>query len=105
MFDDVSRRKTAYLGCLAYNDSPEELGEPFGFWHFTDEGHMWGAFARSQGMNEAFETLGEPTYSAVLLATDPDGYALFHLLVISVEPIYPREAALLERAKGWLGQA
>ena len=73
MFDDTSRRKTDYLGCLGYNDNPNELGEP--------------------------------TYSAVLLATDPDGYALFHLLVISVEPIYPREVALLERAKGWLGQA
>ncbi len=102
MFDDVSRRKTAYLGCLGYNDSPDELGEPSGFWHFNDEGHMWGAFARSQGMNEAFETLGEPTYSAVLLATDADGYVLFHLLVISVEPIYPREVELVERAKGWL---
>jgi len=102
MFDDVSRRKTTYLGCLGYNDSPDELGEPSGFWHFNDEGHMWGAFARSQGMNEAFETLGEPTYSAVLLATDVDGYALFHLLVVSVKPIYPREAELIERAKGWL---
>ena len=95
-------RKTAYLGCLGYNDSPDELGEPSGFWHFNDQAHMWSAFARSQGMNQAFETLGEPTYSAVLLATDHDGYALFHLLVISVEPIYPREAELVELAKGWL---
>ena len=106
MTHDISQpRKTAYLGCLGYNDSPDELGEPSGFWHFSDEGHMWSAFARSQGMNEAFETLGEPTYSAVLLATDADGYALFHLLVISVEPIYPREAERVEQAKGWLAQA
>ena len=48
-------RKTAYLGCLGYNDSPDELGEPSGFWHFSDEERMWGAFARSQGMNAAFE--------------------------------------------------
>ena len=96
-------RKTAYLGCLGYNDSPDELGEPSGFWHFTDHAAMWGAFARSQGMNDAFEALGEPTYSAVLLATDADGYVLFHLLVISVEPIYPREVELVEQARGWLG--
>ena len=53
-------------------------------------------------MNAAFEVLGAPTYSAVLLARDADGYALFHLLVISVNPIHPREAELLAHAQAWL---
>ena len=95
-------RETVYSGCLGYNDSPEELGEPSGFWHFDDEDRMWGAFSRSEGMNAAFEVLGAPTYSAVLLARDADGYALFHLLVISVNPIHPREAELLAHAQAWL---
>jgi hypothetical protein len=41
---------------------------------------MWGAFVVSEGLNDAFETLGEPTYSRILTATDDDGYILFHLL-------------------------
>jgi len=60
-------RTTHYQGCWGYNDSPDELGEPFGFWHFEEEAHMWGALTRSEGLNAAFETLGAPTYSAVLL--------------------------------------
>ena len=102
MTEHVPPRKTRYLGCMAYNDSPEALGEPGGFWWFHAEAEMWGALARSEGMNDAFEALGEPTYSAVLTATDDDGYVLFHLLVISVEPVHPREAALIEGAKQWL---
>jgi len=35
-------------------------------------------------------------------ATDTDGYAMLHLLVISVESISHREAELVERAKEWL---
>jgi len=95
-------RTTHYQGCWGYNDSPDELGEPFGFWHFEEEAHMWGALTRSEGLNAAFETLGAPTYSAVLLATDAQGYALFHLLVISVNPIHPRQADLLAHAQAWL---
>ena len=38
----------------------------------------------------------------VLLAADADGYVIFHLFVISVKPIYPREALLIEAAQGWI---
>jgi hypothetical protein len=98
----VPPRKTSYVGCFGYNDSPHELGEPAGFWQFPDTTKMWSAFRISEDLNEGFELLGEPTYSAILMATDEDGYILFHLLVISVKRIYPREQELLEAAKVWL---
>ena len=53
-------------------------------------------------LNEGFDVLGEPTHSAILMATDKDGYILFHLLVLSVKRIYPREMELLEAAKAWM---
>jgi hypothetical protein len=95
-------RKTSYVGCFGYNDSPEELGEPSGFWRFTDDAKMWSAFTISKDLNEGFELLGEPTYSAILMATDDDGYILFHLLVLSTKRIYARERELIEAAKEWL---
>jgi hypothetical protein len=100
-----SPRKTTYVGCFGYNDSPEELGEPSGFWQFPSYAKMWGAFEISEGLNKTFDALGEPTYSAILLATDADGYILFHLLVLSVKRIYLREKELLESAKIWMLEA
>jgi len=102
MHDQPPPRKTRYLGCLAHNDSPDDLGAPDGFWWFNAEAQMWGAFARSQGLNDAFEALGAPTYSAVLTATDDDGYVLFHLLVISTQPVRPRQQNFIDQAKQWL---
>lgn len=101
----VPPRRTSYVGCFGYNDSPEELGEPAGFWQFPDTAKMWLAFTTSEDLNEGFELLGEPTYSAILMATDEDGYILFHLLVLSVKYIYPREKELLEAAKIWMLKA
>jgi hypothetical protein len=95
-------RKTQYLGCFGYNDSPNELGDPAGFWRYDDDDAMWSAFNRAQMLDDIFGKLGEPTYSAVLLATDADGYVIFHLFVISVQPIRPREALLIEAAQGWI---
>jgi hypothetical protein len=95
-------RKTSYVGCFGYNDSPEELGEPAGFWQFTDSAKMWSAFTISEDLNDGFDVLGEPTYSAILMATDGDGYILFHLLVLSTKLIYPREQEIIEAAKAWL---
>jgi hypothetical protein len=96
-------RKTRYLGEFGYNDSPQELGEPAGFWKFKNYRVLWGAFVVSEGLNDAFETLGEPTYSRILTATDDDGYILFHLLMMSVRFISrEREAEAIALAKAWL---
>ena len=97
-------RKTRYVGCFGYNDSPNELGEPTGFWQFPDSAKMWSVFTISEDLNEGFEDLGEPTYSAILMATDGDDYILFHLLVLSTKRIYPREQELIETAKAWMLQ-
>jgi hypothetical protein len=100
----VPPRKTSYVGCFGYNDSPEELGEPAGFWQFPDSAKMWSAFVISEDLNDGFESLGEPTYSAILMAADGDGYILFHLLVLSAKYIYPREQELIDAAKAWMLQ-
>lgn len=102
MVDSRPARTTRYLGCFGYNDSPAELGEPSGFWPIPDEMDMWRMFQRAQDMDKLFGDLGEPTYSAVLLASDADGYVLFHLFVMSVQPVRPREMLLIEAAQGWL---
>ena len=96
------RRLQPYVGCLGYNDSPDEMGEPGGFWHFTDQTAMWTSFSRSEGLNDAFETLGAPTYSAILIGTDANQYVTFHVLVISTQPIRPREADILAQTQAWL---
>jgi hypothetical protein len=93
-----------YLGSIGYNESPEALGEPGGFWMFENYGAMWEAFAISESLNDAFVQLGEPTYSAILTAKDEAGHPRFHLLVLSVQPIYPRKDALLAEAQAWLLQ-
>jgi hypothetical protein len=43
-----------YLGSIGYNESPEALGEPGGFWMFENYGAMWEAFAISESLNDAF---------------------------------------------------
>jgi hypothetical protein len=98
----TSLRKTRYVGCFGYNDSPDELGEPAGVWQFPNYDAMWATFEISESLNRAFDTLGEPTYSAILLAIDTEGYLLFHLLVVSAKRIYPRELEVIEGAKARL---
>jgi hypothetical protein len=99
----VPVRKTKYLGCFGYNASPEELGEPSGFWHFENHQKLWHAFGISEALNEAFDTLGETTYSRIVMATDGDGYILFHLLILSVQFISRElEAHTIELIKTWL---
>jgi hypothetical protein len=78
------------------------LGEPGGFWMFENYGAMWEAFAISESLNDAFAELGEPTYSAILTAKYEAGHPRFHLLVLSVQPVYPRKDALLATARTWL---
>ena len=102
MTELVPLRKARYVGCFGYNDSPDELGEPAGFWQFTNYDKMWATFEISESLNRAFAALGEPTYSAILLAIDSEGYLLFHLLVVSAQRIYPRELELIDSAKAWL---
>jgi hypothetical protein len=98
-------RKSKYLGTLGYNDSPAELGEPSGFWHFESYKRLWQAFEISESLNQTFDMLGEPTYSRIVLATDEDGYILFHLLILSVHFISrERETHAIELAKAWLSE-
>jgi hypothetical protein len=52
--------KSKYLGTFGYNDSPTELGEPAGFWHFESYKRIWQAFEISESLNQTFDTLGEP---------------------------------------------
>ena len=93
---------STYLGCIGYNDSPEELGEPGGFWWFEDEDELWETFNLSQQLDAAFDQLGSPTYSAVLLIVDQRGSLVAHLLVISTEPVYGRQNELLVATIEWL---
>lgn len=56
-------------------------------------------------MNDAFDTLGEATYSRIVMATDEDGYILFHLLILSAKFIsLARETEAIELAKHWLAE-
>lgn len=91
-----------YLGCFGYNDSPADLGEPSGFWSFNAIDDLWASFTVSEQLNRTFDLLGAPTYSAVLMDTDEQGAVLYHLLVLSVKPIYPRQSQILEDARAWL---
>lgn len=93
---------TQYRGCVGYNDSPEVLGEPSGWWWFEDYSQMWATFEQSESLNRAFDVLGSPTYSAILWVTDEMGFVLFHLFVMSARPIHPRADALIDMAKGWV---
>jgi hypothetical protein len=93
----------SYLGSIGYNDSPEALGEPGGFWLFANYAELWHAFTISESLNDAFTELGEPTYSRILTGTDSDGAIIFHVLVLSLHPIYQEQAqAILDKAVAWL---
>jgi hypothetical protein len=96
-------RKTTYLGSFGYNMNPQELGEPSGFWQFASYADLWQAFEASEALNLAFDTLGEPTYSRIVIATDDDGYILFHLLILDTQFISSeREAKVIEMAREWI---
>lgn len=96
-------RKTHYLGAFGYNDSPAELGEPSGFWQFESYQKLWQAFEMSEVMNKTFDTLGEPTYSRIAIATDDEGYVLFHLLILSAKYISASRAGeAVDLAKAWV---
>jgi hypothetical protein len=103
MMNPTRARQTSYVGCFGFNDSPAELGEPAGFWQFESHAKMWSAFEISENLNKTFDALGEPTYSAILMATDGDGYILFHLLILSTKFIsIARENEAIDLAKQWL---
>lgn len=95
-------RLTPYLGAFGYNDSPEELGEPGGFWEFENYAALAAAYDRGSALDETFNTLGAPTYTYVIPAIDAQGYVVFHLLVISVQPVYVRQYDLLDKTVAWL---
>ena len=72
-------------------------------WRFDSYQQLWQAFEASEALNQTFDALGEPTYSRIVLATDVDGYILFHLLILSIHFISrQRETDAIERAKQWL---
>lgn len=96
-------RTTEYRGAFGYNESPTELGGTDGFWVFPDYEALAYAYASSSSLDEVFQQLDVPTYSKVITATDTEGYALFHLLVISVrDDLYMRQYDLVELAGAWL---
>jgi hypothetical protein len=90
-------------GCFGYNDSPEDLGEPSGFWVFENYAALWSAFEISEELNQAFDQLGAPTYSAILWGVK-DQRVEFQLFVMSVKPIRPRETELLAQARRWMAE-
>lgn len=59
-------RTTTYLGAFGYNESPEDLGEPHGFWQFEDYEALELAYETSTGLNDVFREMGAPTYSKIL---------------------------------------
>lgn len=95
-------RKTGYWGCYGYNDSPEALGEPAGFWQFESYDALWQAFEIAQMLNKALDHLGASTDAHLLTGKDEDGFILFHLLVLSITPIYPRSHLLLQTCATYL---
>ena len=87
---------------IGYNDSPNELGEPSGFWLFDDYDTMITALDTAESLNRTFDTMGAPTYSALFRDADGKGQLLFFLLVISAKPVRPRREILLDKAREWL---
>lgn len=100
-----------YLGSFCYTEDPEALGEydeqgdlGGGFYRFANYAELWHAFEISEAFNRAYETLGEPTYSRILTGADANGYIIFHVLVLSLEPVYEeREQAILAKTWALLG--
>ena len=96
-------RTTQYRGAFGYNESPRELGGSGGFWAFPDYDALTYAYASSSSLDEVFQQLDVPTYSTVISVTDTEGYAIFHLLVISVQDdLHLRQYDLMELAVQWL---
>jgi len=96
-------RTTQYRGAFGYNESPDELGGSKDFWTFPDYEALTYAYASSSSLDEVFQQLDVPTYSKVITATDTEGYAIFHLLVISVqEDLHLRQYDLMELSVAWL---
>src|SRR5690349_2784175 len=98
----VPVRLTTYLGALGYNDSPEELGGSAGFWQFDHYAALAAAYERGSALDAAFNALGAPTYTFIITAIDAQGFIVFHLLVISVQPVYQRQYELLDMTIAWL---
>jgi hypothetical protein len=95
-------RNSDYLGCVGYNESHDDLGEATGFWWFEDEAQLWQTYQRSELLNVAFSNLGAPTFSEIIWMTDPDGFIVLQLLVISTQRIHGRQYDLLEITVEWL---
>jgi len=96
-------RTTTYLGAFGYNESPEDLGEPHGFWRFEDYEALELAYETSTGLNDVFREMGAPTYSKILWAIDPQAYTVFHVLILSTQgDLYGRQFELLDTAVAWL---
>jgi hypothetical protein len=92
-----------YLGAFGYNESPERLGPPVGFWRFDDDDAFHVARRTAIDLNGIFGELGAPTYCHDVLALDQNRRALFQLLILSVkDDLYPRQFDLMEQAVRWL---
>jgi hypothetical protein len=96
-------RKTQYVGTFGYNDSAD-LGE-VGFFEYADLNALWQSFELSEALNQAYEQMGNPAYSRILLATDEQGFVIFHLLMISTRFIgIDVQNQALTKAKQWLSE-
>jgi hypothetical protein len=93
----------SYLGAFGYNESPDELGGPMGFWRFANYEALETAYQTSSSLDEVFQELGLVTYSKIIWVVDQQGNAVFHLLVLSVSnDLYLRQYDLMEHAVKWL---
>lgn len=96
-------RTTTYLGAFGYNESPEDLGEPHGFWRFEDYEALELAYETSTGLNDVFREMGAPTYSKIIWGIDQQAYTVFHVLILSTQgDLYGRQFELLDTAVAWL---
>jgi len=95
--------QSTYVGSFGYNESPDELGGPKGFWCFANYEALEMAYQTSSSLDEVFQELGLVTYSKIVWVVDQRGNAIFHLLVISVRnDLYLRQYDLMEHAVEWL---
>jgi hypothetical protein len=58
--------QSPYLGAFGYNESPDELGGPKGFWHFANYEALEIAYRTSSSLDEVFQELGLVTYSKII---------------------------------------
>jgi hypothetical protein len=95
--------QASYLDAFGYNESPDELGGPTGFWRFASYEALEFAYQTSTSLDEVFQELGLVTYSKIVWVIDQKGNAVFHLLVLSArDDLYLRQYDLMEQAVGWL---